>query len=275
MTILFLVVVHPVFAAEGQSSSLYDRVVKTKVLRCAYTLYPGFVDRDPNTGEMSGLSYDLVNAIGSQLGIKVEWTDEVGVDVIFEGFKNQRYDMACSGYNLTPSRAWAADATMPIFYTPSYLYVRAGEARFKSEDDLDSPNVSVAAMDGEATSLVATERFPKARVESLMGMAPATDRFEMVASGKADFTPMEASIGNDYMAKNPGKIMQFGAHPIITMPSVIYVPQNERQLKALLDVGIQSAQSSGAMERIVRKYAKHSGDILLPAVPYQLRDLAN
>lgn len=263
----------PVLAGD-EYASVYDRVMKTRTLRCAYTLYPTFVEKDPNTGEMSGMFYDLVNELGKQLDLKIEWADEVGSDVIFEGFKNHRYDAVCPGYFSIPSRAWGGYATKPFIFRPVYIYVRADETRFITDEDLNNPSVSVSLMDGEGASIAAEKKYPLAKKMSLPGITPATDRFEIVASGKADFTPMEASIALDYMDKNSGKIKQLGKYPLSVGGSVIFIPHYEDQLKAVLDTGIESLQYSGALEQIVRKYEKHPEATLLPALPYQLPEVA-
>jgi polar amino acid transport system substrate-binding protein len=269
----FLIVVSllsPVaLASDRQANEVYDRVVKTHTLHCAYTTYPTFVEKDPNTGAFSGMFYDLVNEVGRQLGIKVEWTEEVGSDAIFEGFKTGRYDAVCPGYFAAPSRTWGGDFTKPIVFIPFDMWVRAGEKRFKSFDDFNNQRVTVATLDGEMSQIATNESFPLATQKSLSGLTPATDRFVMVATGKADATPMEAAIGAEYMKNNPGKIMPFGTKPIRLGGSTIIIPHDEFKLKEMLDTAIDSMLWTGAIERIIRKHEKYPGTMMLPAQPYQ------
>ncbi len=257
------------FGSDKEPNETYDRVIKARTLRCAYTTYPTFVEKDPNTGQFSGLFYDLVNEVGRQLGIKIEWTEEVGTDAIFEGFKTGRYDAVCPGYFAAPSRTWGGDFTKPLVFIPFELWVRASETRFKTFDDLNNPKVTIATLDGEMSQIATNETFPLATQKSLPGLTPATDRFVMVSTGKADATPMEAAIGAEYMKNNPGKIMRFGTKPGRVGGSTSIIPHDEFKLKEMLDTAIDTMLWTGALERIIGKHQKYPGTMLLPALPYQ------
>src|ERR1035441_7647986 len=85
LALLVLLTALPAFAADKQADEVYDRVVKTHTLRCAYTIYPPFIAKDTATGEISGLFHDLLEQMGKELGIKIVWAEEVGSDAIFSG----------------------------------------------------------------------------------------------------------------------------------------------------------------------------------------------
>jgi ABC-type amino acid transport substrate-binding protein len=256
----------------GQASveTAYQRVLRTNTLRCGYVIYPTYVEKDPTTGKLSGMFYDLVNALGKNLGIKVEWNAEMSFDNIFEGFQNHRYDALCPGFWRTPGRAHGGDFTAPLVFTPVYLYVRADDNRFKSLADFDNPNITFSTMDGEATETVVRQRFPHAKVASLPGMSPAGDRFLAVINHKADATMMEGGIGGEFMAANPGKIKPFTAQPMMTGASVVVIPHGEYDLKSFLDAGIAGMLESGELAQIVAKYRKYPGAVLLPTDEFKL-----
>src|SRR3990167_8306945 len=62
----------------GEASSVYDRVINSGQLRCAYVTYPPACVKDPNSGKLSGVFVEAVEALGKNLGLKVQWTEEVG-----------------------------------------------------------------------------------------------------------------------------------------------------------------------------------------------------
>jgi polar amino acid transport system substrate-binding protein len=256
------------FAAPAQAGEVFDRVMKERVLRCAYTIYPVFFVKDPNTDEFSGLFHDILEELGKELSIDVQWTEEVGSDAILQGLKSGRYDAVCPGYFKTPSRANGADFTKPAVYTPNYVYVRADETRFQDFSDLNAETVKMGTMDGEYSDIIQKQRFPKTQPVSLMGLSSAAERFELVATGKADFTVAEAPIGFDYMKNNPGKVKTLGS-PISVGVSTILLPQDEYPLVSFLNAGIESLILSGKLEMILDKYQKHEGEFLLPAAPYE------
>lgn len=49
----------------------------TRTLRCGYGLWEPAVMRDPNTGEVSGLFVDIMEALGELTDIEIEWMEEV------------------------------------------------------------------------------------------------------------------------------------------------------------------------------------------------------
>jgi polar amino acid transport system substrate-binding protein len=268
LALFLLIFVSPVFAAEPDHESTTARVLRTKTLRCAYTVYPPFLIKDPNTGAFSGFSYDFMEELGKQLGLKIEWTEEVGTDSIFAGM-GRRYDASCLGYSATPSRIWGGDFSRPFVFVPYNMYVQADDTRFKSFDDLNAPDVTLATADGEWSQIIAAEQFSKAKQLAMPGLTPASDRMEAVAARKAQAASMEALIGAEYMAKNPGKVKRLGTKPLRVVGSVIMIPHGESQLRRMLDVTIDSMLWSGAVDRLVAKYQEYPGTLLAPEKGYE------
>jgi ABC-type amino acid transport substrate-binding protein len=65
--------------------SAYDRVVQSKTLRCGYVVSAPHTMKDPNTGQMSGIMYDIAEEMGKRLGIKIVWNEEVTWATYFSG----------------------------------------------------------------------------------------------------------------------------------------------------------------------------------------------
>jgi ABC-type amino acid transport substrate-binding protein len=64
------------FAEEGKESA-FDRILRTQTIRCGYVVYPPSIIKDPNTGRLSGIFYDITEKMGERLNLKIEWTEEV------------------------------------------------------------------------------------------------------------------------------------------------------------------------------------------------------
>lgn len=119
-------------AGQVQTASVYDRIMASHTLRCAYQVWPPHIIKDPNTGALSGIYYDLTEELGKQLGLKIIWAEEVGSGSIFDGFKTGRYDAVCAAIVATPERSLVADFSRPFVFVPFYLYARDGDMRFDS-----------------------------------------------------------------------------------------------------------------------------------------------
>src|ERR1039458_10684502 len=73
--------------------SAKDRVLKRGVIRAGYAIYPPASFKDPNTGKISGICVDVLEEAAKNLGLKVEWTEEVPWGTMIEGLQNERYDI--------------------------------------------------------------------------------------------------------------------------------------------------------------------------------------
>ncbi len=268
LSLLLLALSATPVTAESRTTA-FDRVITKRELRCAYTIYPTFVEKDPNTGKFSGLFYDLMEEMGKQLEIKIIWSEEVGSDNIFEGLKTGRYDAVCAGYFGTPARTFGGDFTKPVFYMPYNAYVRADDTRFKKFEDLNSDKVTFSTLDGELSSVIQAKRFPLSKAISLPGLTPATDRLEAVVSKKADVTMMEPSIAEEYMAANPGILKQLTEQPLEVGGSVIIIPHHEHALKNMLDATIDSMTITNTLQPIIKKHQKFKGSFFAPSKPYE------
>lgn len=92
---LFLIFISfPAFAADKETA--YDRIMKSGEIRCGYAISPPAMVQDPNTGEISGMDYDIWQEIGKELGVKIVWPEEAGWGNYITGLNSGRYDAFCS-----------------------------------------------------------------------------------------------------------------------------------------------------------------------------------
>jgi ABC-type amino acid transport substrate-binding protein len=90
--------------AKDQGKSVYDRVMESKTLRCGYLPYEPWVSVDPNSGTVSGITREYMDAVGATKGITVEWTGEVNIDQAVPAIEAGRFDAIC--IPSTPDHNW-------------------------------------------------------------------------------------------------------------------------------------------------------------------------
>ncbi|MDX9689561.1 MAG: transporter substrate-binding domain-containing protein [Proteobacteria bacterium] len=252
-----------------QKISAYDRIMKTRTVRCAYQTWPPFIIKDPNTGKISGVVADIFETMGKDLGLKIDWAEEVGSANMFEGFPTGRYDMFCSPLTMTPQRAMVSDFTRPIGFVPFYLYVKEGDHRFDHNyGQVNDEKVSIMFMDGDFTGIVANELFPKARKVSLPNFNNGGDLLVGVSSLKADATVNDPSIADVFMKNNPGKIRRVDGAALKTPPINFALPVGEDKLRRLVDHVITNYLEVGIIDNILKNYGLDEAKILRVAPPY-------
>lgn len=268
LILMFLFLSAPAWA---DGNKIYDGIMESGTIRCGYYTWPPFFSKDPNTGKFAGIAYDLTEEIGRQLGLKIEWTEEVSIDAMFEGYATGRYDLICPPVVATPARTRVSDFTIPFVYLSYKLYARAEDKRFDNHfDKINAPDVKYASLDGDMNALLGKELFPLAQKVDLPPMSPVSDLLLQVATGKADVTAMEPVMAMEFMRHNPGKIRLVAGGPVRVMPGNLSVPPGEEKLKAMLNTTLRTLIDIGYIDRVLKTSPDYDATLLRVAPAYQL-----
>ena len=238
------------------SNGTLEKVVSSGVIRCGYVPYPpGFI-KDPNTGEISGIFPEVLEKAAENLGLKVEWAEEVGWGTMVEGLNAGRYDMIGSPVWPTGPRVRVADFSIPIYYSGVEAYVRADDIRFDSGlEILNDPQFSIATTDGEVTELIAQQDFPQAKRVSLPQLTDLSQLLLTVADGKADITIAEPQAAYQFMQKNPGRIKAAQpGKPLRLSANDMMLQQADEPFRRMIDLAVDDLHNSGIVDKILRKY---------------------
>jgi polar amino acid transport system substrate-binding protein len=257
-------------ASTVAKESTYERVLRTGEIRCAYAPYAPALIKDPNTGQLSGIFYDVVTEIGRRLNLKIDWVEEVGYGVIAQGFETNSYDAFCNTVFPTPERSRAAGFTIPLYYSPVGIFVRADDHRFDNDfSKLDDPSVRFSVRDGDISAAFEQEAFPHATQVSVPQLSDTSQLLDEVVHKKADATINEPGLLYLYLETNPGSVVNIAAeHPIRVSPNSLMIKANEYQFKMMLDTTLQEMLNSGFIDKVLKKYEKYP-IFLHVAVPYQ------
>jgi len=256
----------------ASKQSLYDRVIRTGKIRCAYVVYAPDCIKDPNTGKLSGIGIEAIELVAKKLGLQVEWTEEVGWGTMLEGLQTGRYDLVASLVWTNANRAKLMSFSKPLFYSPIFVFARKGDHRYKGQlEKINSPKVKIVTIDGETAQVVADADFPKS---SRLSMPQMTDYSQVslnIASGKADIALLEQIIADQYLRNNPNSIENISdGKPIRVFPNCWMFNRGEFEFKAMIDTVLEEVINSGAMDKIISKYEKSANELYRVALPYQL-----
>jgi polar amino acid transport system substrate-binding protein len=254
----------------AHTETTYERVLRTGEIRCAYQPYAPALVKDPNTGQLSGIFYDVMTEVGRRLNVKINWVEEVGYGVIPEGFKSDRYDMFCNTVWPTPERSREGDFTIPLYYSPVDIFVRADDHRF--DDDiakLDDPSITMAMKDGDISQSFASAAFPNAKQESITQLSDTSQTLDDVANHKADATINEPSLLVQYLEHNPGSLRDIiPTRPLRVSGNTLMIKPDQYQFKVMLDTTLRDLLNSGFMDKELTKYPKSPE--LAVALPYRV-----
>ncbi|MGE4351184.1 MAG: substrate-binding periplasmic protein [Bdellovibrionales bacterium] len=259
-------------ASTQQKESRFEQIKRTGTLRCGYYLWPPLIDKDLKTGQMKGAFVEITEEIAKQLGVKVEWVTEILHPNISVDFASNRYDMIGGILLATPSRAREMDFTIPIFFHPTYLFVRNGDTRFDNNyAAANDPKVKISVLEGEFSAIAANERYPKAQKIALPQNASGPEILLSVAAGKADVVATEMTTFSNYSKNNPGILRRVAGPPESVVAAGFPIPQREQDLKDAVDTTITYLQSTGFIDKVFRKYETQDNKILRMTSPYILQ----
>jgi ABC-type amino acid transport substrate-binding protein len=233
---------------------VYDRIMKTGVIRCGYINWYPAILKDPNTGEMKGYVVEYFEALAKALDVKIEWAEELNLGTYLNDLNNGRYDLECAGGWASATRGKLIYYTDPFAYSPLVPFVRAADARFDQNfDSLFQPGLSAAVVDGDTSQNIRTARFPAMKEISIPQNAAINEYFLMVATGKADMTFSDHIGGMRYIESNPGTIKPL-PYVLRLVPQNIGVPQGENRLLSMLNTVNQQLLLDGTVDSILDRY---------------------
>lgn len=260
--------------AESGKETAYERVLRTGTIRCGYGVGAPYVSMDPNTKQMKGFAVDVFNAIGKNLNLKVEWTEETGWGGMPAALEAGRIDVGCSSLWMS---AFAARETLfsdVYVYSAMYYYVRADNDKFETLADLADKKARFGYVEGGNTQGVITRRmFPN---NELVPYSPETQggvQLLELASGKMDALLNEPGTIAAYNDKADVKLRAVSPdRPATLVGNAFPLGKGEVMLKNMIDTAIREMQASGELAQLMKPYQDAvPGAYFLPNAPYSLQ----
>jgi ABC-type amino acid transport substrate-binding protein len=242
------------------------------VIRAGYIVLPPEMQRDPNTGKMSGIAYDLTEALAKKLHLKVEWVEELNFASMHEGLALGRFDMICFTLYRRANLGRVISFSRPLFYSGNGVYVRAEDQRFGQDlSIINDPAYVIAAMDGEITADLAGEHFPLARSLNLPAGSDIAQLLLQVTTRKADVALVNNTIAQLFMRQHPGQLRNLAANqPLAVYAHGFGLPLAETELQQMVDLAFDQMLENGQLDRILGQYEPTPGSYLRLATPYRL-----
>lgn len=254
-----------------KTATVYNRVMQSNTIKCAFINYPPACMKDTKTGQMSGIFVDVLEKAANNLGLKINWTEEVGWGSQIEGLDKDRYDLIGSPVWANPKRGKLTTLSIPVYYSGIGVYVRSDDNRLDKElSKINSKDIRVGTIDGETSDLIANNDFPNAIKQSSPENTDISQKFLDLSKKSCDVVFAEPYFAYSYSKSNPGKIRNIAAeNPVRLFGNVYMMKAGEWQLKQMLDVAIQDLINSGYVDKVIAKYEPSPNLFYRVASPYK------
>jgi len=169
--------------AWAQASSRLNQILANGVLRVGTTGdWNPMTVRDPATNTYKGFDIDMVMALAADMGVKLQFVP-TDWKTLVNGIIANKYDVSTSA-SITPARIKTVGFTKTYYQVGSVpMTLKSNAGRFKTWDDINRKDVTVAVTLGTSFEQQVKAFFPNARIRSVE--APARD-FQEVLSRRAD-----------------------------------------------------------------------------------------
>lgn len=218
----------------------------------------------------SGIFYETMEKIGENLGLEIEYAEEVTWDGMIESLRTGKVDMIVTGIWPTSQRGKFADFANPLFYSLVKAYVKNGNTKFDNNISLvNNENVIISTIDGEMTSIIANLDFPKAKTLEVTQLSGVSQTLLEVQTNKADITFVEPAIALEFLDKNPNSIQEVkGIEPLRIFPNAMMLPKGSTEFRTTLNIAIDELINNGFIDNVIAKYEKFPNSYSKVLKPY-------
>ena len=236
-------------AAHAQSA-LQD-IVSSGVLKVGTTGdWNPMTMKDPATNTYTGYDIDVMTEMARDLGVEVEF---VATDwkTLVNGVVAGQYHITGSA-SVSPKRAKVAGYSTSYFSLATVpLTLKENEGKFTDWDDLDKPEVIVAATLGTTQESQVKQFFPNA--EHKIVEAPARD-YQEVLAGRADAHITSNVEAYKLVDKYPQMMVVPVASPKAPTPIAMLMPQADQVWINYVNTWIALKQERGFFDALAKKW---------------------
>lgn len=237
------------------SESASDMVINRGQIRVGYIIYPPLLEKDPRTGDLSGISYDIIEAVAEKLNIQTNWVEEVGWGSAIEGLKTGRYHILGTQMWPNSSRAREAVFSNAPFNSVIYAYAREDDRRFDDNLGLiNSEDVTISLVDGEMAMFIAQQDFPLASLANLPQLSSYAEVVLQVINNRADIILLEPSVVNDFNERNENTVRRISENPIRSFGNSFAFARGEESMVSMWNIALTELIQEGVIQDILEKH---------------------
>jgi len=256
-------------AAELPSSFVSSGVIKV----ASDASYPPDEYFDTDNKTIIGFDVDLANAIGTVLGVRLQFTN-VKFDDIIPGLQSGKYDLGMSSFTDNKDREKKVDMVDYFQAGESIFVLSSSTANYTSPDQLCGKSASVEKGTTELDDLTAASKKCTDSGKPKINILPFDDQNGAnlaLTSGHADACLADSQVA-DYAVKVTNGNVKITSEYVSPAPYGIAVPRpagtavgSAPLTKALLDA-LKKVFDSGVYKQILDKYGIGKGALTAPGV---------
>jgi polar amino acid transport system substrate-binding protein len=214
---------------------------------------PYVYPRDDDKSQVTGFEVDLAAALAEALGVRARF-QQGPWDQMPALLEAKKVHIVLNGYEWSPARAAAMEATIPYYVYGLQFMARADDDGLKSLDDLAKPGPNgkrrIGVLGGSASEDYVKQRWGDAVV--VVSFDGNTEAMGDVSIGRLDATVADTPTAAFYLPKF-AKLRKLGP-PVGKGFYVVYARKGDAALVAALNAALIRLYRAGTLEAIYRRY---------------------
>jgi len=187
-----------IFALPASAGTLEEIVQRGELRVAVQTQGPPFSFMDKN-GERTGSSVEFCRLMAKEMGVEVKFLD-YDWDGLIPALLSKKADVLAADMTANLKRALKVSFSDPFYYTGSIIFTKKGSP-YKTLEDCNREDVTVAVLLGATGEADAKRFLPKAKIKSYKGGGPLL--INAVLSGHADIGLNDESAVRGQMTEFP------------------------------------------------------------------------
>lgn len=235
----------------GDGNSGADNSTKAVYKVGMEATFPPFDTTNPETQEVDGFDYDLMEAIAADQGFELKWiiTEFNG---LVPSLESGNIDIIASAMNASPDRRAKVDFSTTYYDSGLVLAVKAGNTTLKGIDDLKE-TMKVGAQIGTTGADLCLELKEEGKVKEAKIYNGVDTAVMDLQNGSIDGLINDLPVTKKYMEVKPGTIEIVG--DVLNAEAYGYaVKKGNQELLDKINTGMQNLKDNGKFDEIYAKW---------------------
>ena len=223
-----------------------NALAPTGTLRAGMNLQNTLFTRKAPSGELEGVSVDIMNEMGQRLGVPVAWVMFTTPGDVADAATQGTWDAAILAIEST--RGATIDFSPPLTEIVATYMVPPG-SRLARVEDVDAPGVKIAVSEKAGYELYLSKALKHAELVKVRGTPASFDAFR---ERKLDAIASLKPFLLEWQAKYPGARVLDGR--FMTVNHGVGVPKGRADAQAWLDTFAKDLVASGFVARSIERH---------------------
>jgi polar amino acid transport system substrate-binding protein len=246
-------------AQQATDQRVADLVGAGKLRAGVGVVAPHWAVKDPQTGELRGVSVDVARALATRLGIQLVTVEYPSPPAVLDGLKIGAWDVGLLA--IDPSRATLVDFSPPYLQIDA-TYLVPDSSSIRSVTDADQPGIRIAVTSKSVEEIVLSRLLKRAELRPV-DTIPAG--FDLLRAGNADVLAAPRPALLPLSARLPGsRVLQDRFHAAF---GAMAVPKGQSARLAYIAEFIEEAKASGLVRQAIERAGVRGVQVAPPGTP--------